>query len=150
MSRVFDDNSETARATMSNRPHVSAMIERLYADAKGQWWGCNWKSEDGPQKLNLCDMRSLQANLMAEATSGEEAAAWEQATLYLKLVEADAQTAERHAEKAVSLVLAGDFARALDEMNAAVTLESQYRDCIVWKRMRDEIAALVESMPDSF
>lgn len=131
---------------MSNRPKTSALIERLYADAKGRWWGCNWRVEGGPQNLNLCDMRAYHANLLAEATSGEEAAAWQHAMSFLKQVEADAHNAERHAAKAVSFVLACDFANALIEINAAVTLESQHRESVVWKRLRDEITALAHPM----
>ena len=132
---------------MSDRANTIAFIERLYADAKGRWWGCNWLSEFGPQHLSLCDMRAYQANLMAEATSGEEAAAWKQATSFLKRIEADAHDAERHATKAVSFVRACDFAKAMTEINAAAALETRHRKCVVWKRLQDEITALACPIP---
>ena len=79
---------------------------------------------------------------MADATAGDEAAAWEDATSFLRQVEVDARNAEEHAMKAAAFVLAADNAQALIEINKAVDLESKHRDSVVWKPMRGAIAAL--------
>lgn len=117
-------------------------VTRVYESATRQWWGCNWRTEFGSRKLNLCDVRSRQARLMANATSGDESSAWEQATRYLAEVEVDARNAERAAAHAISMVDNGRWRDALSEMDIAVKLESKYRESIVWRPLRNEITAI--------
>ena len=84
---------------------------------------------------------------MANATSGDESHAWEQATRYLVEVEVDARNAERAAAQAISLIENGRWREALYEMDIAVKLESKYRESNVWRPLRDEITA-IQSAPE--
>ncbi len=94
-----------------------------------------------PLRLDLKNMRSRQARLMAEATSGKESEAWYAAALYLAQLELDARTAEQLALEAVTLTEHGQWSSALERAESAVQLEAKYRPSETWRLMRDEIAA---------
>ncbi len=127
--------------TLDSRHPARDSIMQTHALAISQWWGCNWQTQYGPRKLNLLDMRSRQARLIAEATSGEEAKAWDAATTYLHEVESDAAAAEMAATDAISLVNREQWPAALAAIEKAVALETKYRQSVVWHPLRDEIAA---------
>ncbi len=86
-------------------------------------------------------MRSRQAKLMAEATSGKESEAWHAASRFLAQLETDAAAAEQLALEAIDLVEHGQWAAALELANSAVQLEAKYRPSQIWQLMRDEIAS---------
>lgn len=130
--------------TLDSRHSTRDSVVQTHALATGQWWGCNWQTQYGPRKLNLLDVWSRQARLIADATSGDESSAWEAATAYLRDVEFDAAAAERAAENAVSLVRRGQWRAALTAIEKAVALETKYRQSVVWRSVRDEIAAGID------
>ncbi len=116
---------------------------QFYASATGRWWGCNWQAEFGPLKLRLQNVRARQALLIAEATSGAESAAWDEATRYLAQVEADAKAAERAAAEAISFARDDRWEKALAAIEVSLALESKYRPSITWRPLHDEIASRV-------
>ena len=79
---------------------------------------------------------------MANATSGDESHAWEQATRYLLDVEFDAKNAERAAAQAMSLANEGQWRDALLAIEISVKLESKHRQSTVWRSLRNEIAEI--------
>lgn len=122
-------------------------LKLSYEEAKGKWWGCNWQTKHGPRRLLLKDFRAKQARLMAEATSGEEAAAWDAAARYLVQVELDAKAAENAAADAIAFAMNESWGAALRSMDAAVRLESKYRISETWKPLRDVIASQASMEP---
>lgn len=127
--------------TLDIRHPTRDSVVQLHARATTQWWGCNWRTQYGPRKLNLIDVRSRQARLIADATSGGESSAWDAASTYLRNVEMDAAAAEVAAAEAVSLVRRGLWESALAFSDSAVALETKYRQSVTWRPLRDEIAA---------
>lgn len=134
LPRIYTGN------VLSTQHPTSDSIDSAFAQATGVWWGCNWKTEHGPRKLKLCDLRSRHARLIADATSGAESRSWMLASEYLAEVESDASRAESAAAKAMSLVVEGKWDEALSALELAVALESKYRISVTWKPLRDEIA----------
>ncbi len=130
--------------TLDRRHPTLDTVVEAHALATKQWWGCNWRTQFGPRKLNLRDVRSRQARLIANATSGEESSAWEAATEYLVGIENDASDAEVAAAKAVLLVRRNSWRKALGAIDEAVVLETKYRHSIVWGPVREEIAAGID------
>lgn len=55
------------------------------------WTGCDWPTEFGPLRLNLCEIRSRQARTAASATRGPESQQWLEAAQWLESVEKDAE-----------------------------------------------------------
>lgn len=136
---------KNAMVNILDRPHPTLdTVAQVHARSMTQWWGCNWQTQFGPRKLNLHDVRSRQARLIANATSGDESSAWDAATEYLSDVENDAAAAEHAAAKAVSLVRRGQWHKALTTIDEAVALETKYRQSVVWRPLRDEIAAGID------
>ena len=80
------------------------------------------------------------ARLLAEATSGEESAAWAAASQWLERVERHAREARRAASEAVELVGIQQWALARMRIIEACELESQYHTELVWEPLRDLIA----------
>lgn len=117
----------------------SEIQQRLYEIACDQWTGCNWRTAFGPLRLNLMGMRSRQATLMAEATSGEESAAWSDAVDFLSRVENDSRLACNAARCAVVLAAKGEMLEAIAEADRAVALEAKYHDPVVWSPLRNAL-----------
>lgn len=118
------------------------MLTTLYADTCGVWQGCDWHTRFGTLNVDLCRLRSQQTRLLSDATSGEEAQVWEEATGWLRQIEHDAQAAETAAGDAVQWVRELDFNRAEQRMREAVNLEAKYRTAIVWGPLATLIAEL--------
>lgn len=116
-------------------------IMKIHAMATAQWWGCNWHTQYGPRKLNLFEVRSRQARLIADATSGDESRAWDVASEYLRNVEADAAAAEVAAAEAIAMIGQEQWNAALSAIESAVALETKYRDSLTWSPLRNVIAA---------
>ena len=114
-------------------------FQQLYDAAIKQWTGCNWRTDLGPLRLNLMGIHSRQARLIAEATSGEESVAWEEATKFLSQVEVDSRAASKAAENAIRLIAEGKLAEAIADAERAIALEAKYREPKVWKPLRDAI-----------
>jgi hypothetical protein len=114
--------------------------ERIIRRAASRWTGCNWQTEFGPLRLNLMGMRSRQASLMAEATPGEESAAWQHAAQFLLAVEADAESAATVGQNAVRLLAEGRRGEAIEQAKRAVALESKYRPSEAWQPLVECLA----------
>lgn len=106
------------------------------------WQGCDWHTQFGALKVDLRRLRSQQTRLLSDATSGEEAHVWEQATGWLRQIEHDAQTAETAAGDAVQAVQKLDFDWAEERIREAVNLEAKYRTAMVWGPLATLIAEL--------
>jgi hypothetical protein len=118
-----------------------AQIARTFSRIVRTWTGCDWPIQFGKLGLNLNGLTSMQAALMAGATSGEESAEWRRACRWLASVEHDAQKAERFARTAADLAIRGRPDEAMEAMKHACQLEAVYHDQLVWQELRDALAA---------
>lgn len=91
------------------------------------WSGCDWPTEFGSKKLNLCGLTSQQALLVANATRGDEAECWREAASWLHQIESDAAEAGRFIERAGNAEVSGDLALAEHYLVRAAGLENRYR-----------------------
>jgi len=110
-------------------------------EAKLAWQGCEWITEFGPQRMNLCGLRSRQASLAAKATRGEESKCWKEAALWLETVERDAARAAELAEFAIQAAQQNEFQKMQRLLMDAIALEQKYRIAIVYtdvKRVCDQ------------
>ncbi|MCA9140314.1 MAG: hypothetical protein KDB00_26265 [Planctomycetales bacterium] len=94
--------------------------------ARDSWRGCDWVTEFGPRRLNLCGLQSRQALLAAKATRGDESQCWKAAADWLILVEKDANHAGEIALGVIDMIHRGDVSAASRLLDRAVTLESKY------------------------
>lgn len=116
------------------------VIQNAFEQAAGRWSGCVWYAPNGPKGVDLCNLRSNHTRLLADATSGEESAGWEAASLWLQTIENDAFLAEKHAAKAVELAQLGDLVGASDLIRLSVALEARYRKPQLWNELQQLIA----------
>jgi len=119
------------------------------AAASGKWTGCDWCTQFGPTRLDLRDLHSSQANLMAQATAGSEAADWRDAVTWLKRVEQDASQAESEAQTATRLARSGKLRDALQCADRACAIEARYRKPFTWRPLRDAIEAALSKVDRS-
>jgi hypothetical protein len=120
--------------------HLAEAVERAFDQACGVWTGCDWPTSFGVTGLDLCGMTSHQALLMARATAGAEAADWREAVHWLRLIEADAESAEEAARRAAGAAARGDLTAAAREAQSAWDLEARYHPQPVWADLRDAVA----------
>jgi hypothetical protein len=118
-------------------------VLRAFLGATGQWTGCDWPTEFGSLPVNVQGLTAAQVQLLARATSGEEAAQWQAVYRWLAGLEKEAREAEAHAEAAVALARAGQWLEALESANRAVALEAVYHQRPVWQPLREAIQASV-------
>lgn len=123
----------------------STQLRDILQSARCRWLGCQWRTAFGPRRLNLMNVRSQHARIIAEATPGEESTAWYEAYQYLLSVENDARLATTAACEAVELANAERYGEALAQIERAVSLERLHREPTTWVSLRDEIAALSEA-----
>lgn len=128
------------RTGMTRDQFVDA-VERAFSQACGGWTGCDWPTTFGVTGLDLCGMTSYQALLMARATAGTEAADWREAVRWLRLVEADAESSEEAARRAVAAAARGDVTAAAREARTASDLEARYHPQLVWADLCEAIEA---------
>jgi hypothetical protein len=127
--------------------HVTAIdpllgaIARAFAAASGKWKGCDWSTQFGRSRLDLNGLGPSQAQLMARATSGSEAADWRAAVAWLAEVQQDARQAESEARTALQLVQCGRLDEALQHAVEACTIESRHHKSLIWKTLRTAIEA---------
>jgi hypothetical protein len=112
---------------------LPAAVEHVFHRARGRWIGCDWPTAFGETGLELNGLTSGQASLMARATSGLEASDWRAAVMWLRLIEVDADGAERAARRAVEHAARGDLGAALRHAKAAEELEARYHATPVWR-----------------
>ena len=122
---------------MSYLCEIPLQLINLYAAGANRWRGCDWKTEFGPARLNLANLRSVQLHLLVSATAGQESQNWAEAESWLQQVEKDAYLAEDAAYRATRQYIAGDLPGAVASINEACDLESQYHHELVWAPLRD-------------
>jgi hypothetical protein len=121
-----------------------------YVQNAGKWYGCDWPTAFGVNKLDLNGLRPSQAALLTRATAGSEAADWRAAAEWLAQVERDAKQAEAKAAKAAELAEAGKLTEALRLAEEACAIEGRYHTSLVWQPLRKAIAtALAEEQRGS-
>lgn len=108
--------------------------------AQAAWSGCNWKTEFGVARINLCGLRSQQVRLAAQATRGAEATCWQAACHYLETVERDARQAAELARRSIDKWHLGDIESARQLLDDAIALEAQYRPPIAYASLRELIS----------
>lgn len=111
-------------------PHAAIRI--AYQAGHGKWAGCDWTTAYGPRRLDLAGIQARQARLIANATTGDESKAWNEAAQWLDDVEHDAATAETEALIALNLVDVGQLAEAEQHAFQACQLENRYQRASVW------------------
>jgi len=143
----WDSGAEIMASVLEQRRQAPGRddLARLYRQSQRQWQGCAWPTSFGPAGLNLQGLRSEQAQLMANATAGQEARTWKKAAAWLREVEADARKADDCAALALQHALAGDLDRAGLYAEQAWTLESKYRLPAVWGPFREALLAATEA-----
>lgn len=114
-------------------------IDSAFQAASGRWRGCDFVTEFGVSKINLKDLRSSQALLLARATSGQERMDWHAAVTWLEVVERDAAAAEAEARHAVDLARAGLLVEALEHASAACEIEQKHHQRLVWRPIQQLI-----------
>jgi hypothetical protein len=112
---------------------IDPVLAEIVSRSLGRWTGCDWTTAFGPLGLNLHGLKAEQAQLVANATSGREAAVWRDAVGWLRQVEIDACEAQTHANLAVEWARLGNFELALTHAGHAFELEARYREPVVWK-----------------
>jgi hypothetical protein len=117
----------------------------LFARSSGEWVGCDWPTVFGTNQLNLQNMSTSQAVLMARGTAGAESEAWWEASRWLKLVEKDADQAESEARIAVGLFEAGSWEEALIHVHNACEIEARHHRQLVWQPLHDAVERAVHS-----
>lgn len=134
---------------MNHRDPQYLLAETL-SQARGRWRGCDWTTNFGRFGFNLKGIRSRQAQVLADATCGNESDCWMEAYRWLSQVERDARAAESAAQSAVKHVQAHDLESALSCIQYAEAMESKYRQACVWSPMTSMITQLYHaSQPDS-
>jgi hypothetical protein len=100
------------------------VISRAYAEATGEWVGCDWPTRFGCTRLNLQGWKADEAEAMARVTVGaDEGADWRSAAVWLARVEKDATDAEEQATLAVAAAYAGRWRSALEHARVARIIE---------------------------
>lgn len=125
---------------MHSSDELTKQVQRVYRATENSWNGCDWPTNFGTRGLNLGGLKSKQTRLLKEATSGAESQAWDEATIWLEQVEADARRARSAASVAVELIEQQDLAMALVRITEACELESQYHQNLAWGPLRDLIS----------
>lgn len=118
------------------------LIAEMFTVASERWKGCDWSTQFGPLRLDLRGLRSGQAHLLAEATSGQESECWESAARWLRQVERDSQDAKSAAKAAMQHLERHDFTIAMRCIHLAVSLESKYHCPAVWQPLAKYMAEL--------
>ena len=131
-------------AVETNRPMVEktelVRLQQLVTRASSGWTGCNWQTAFGPRQLNLAGIRAYQAQVIAEATPGEESQAWADAARWLRVVEHDAKLAATHGKQALQFASSGDALAARTQIVFAIGLEAKYRSPIAWPAVWSALA----------
>lgn len=118
-------------------------VEQVYTEACGKWTGCDWPTMFGDTKLELNGVTSGQALQKVRETSGVDATDWREAVRWLRLIEADAETAEKSAHLAVEKAACGDLTGALRHARIAEELEARYHAVPVWRKLVTTIEAAI-------
>jgi hypothetical protein len=126
---------------LTGMPLSRTQITRKFRQIARSWTGCDWPIQFGKLGLNLNGLKSAQATLMAGATSGEESAEWRRAAKWLAGVEHEALQAERLARNAVDLAVRRCPHEAVEAIEHACHIEAKYHDHLVWRELRDALAA---------
>ncbi len=105
--------------------------------AQAAWSGCDWETEFGVSRINLCGLRSQQVRLAAQATRGAEASCWQEAFHYLETVEREARQAAELARRAIEKWNLGDRESARKFLDEAIALEAQYRPPIAYANLSE-------------
>lgn len=111
-------------------------LSLAFAQAAGVWVGCDWPTEFGGTSLNLENLSSAHAVLMARATADKEADAWWEASRWLARVEQEALEAEREALAAVQAGKANQWVAALTHARGACDIEARYHNELIWQPLR--------------
>lgn len=114
-------------------------VKAVFEKNRQRWHGCHWDTAFGPLQLQLKGLTARQAQILANATAGEESLAWHQAARWLDHVERDAQLAESEAALAVQLALAQQFDQAMHHARRACELQREYPELHVWNALFDVI-----------
>jgi hypothetical protein len=118
-----------------------------YLQAVGKWAGCDWPVQLGSRTGNLQGLTATQAQLLARATAGQEAAQWRAACSWLGYLEEQAEEAEAEAAAAVALARGGQWREALGRAERAVAIEAAYHQQLVWQPLREAIQAGLAAGP---
>ncbi|MGB4707327.1 MAG: hypothetical protein WBH28_02620 [Fuerstiella sp.] len=112
------------------------LVHKAYQSASKKWQGCDWYTEFGALKLNLCGLTAAQAFRVSRATCGNESREWALAGKWLQSVEDAAAHAENLASQAMSAILADNLLLAAEFIEKAVEVEAVWHETPVWGELR--------------
>ena len=121
-------------------------IERSCLHARRTWTGCCWPTCIGPRRCDANGLTSSQVAVLANATIGEESAAWTEVASWLRSVEYDARLAAEAGLRSIEAARAGQLEEALRYANAASLREQKYAFPNGWKQFRQLVDDLVTAI----
>ena len=127
----------------------TSILNQALGAAQSAWVGCDWDTEFGDRKQNLRGLRSRQAKLAAQATRGAESIRWWAACRFLERIEQDARVAASLAAKAVAQWQRGDLVAALNHLDQAIELESNYHPPQVYPLLRQRMVQVTQPTANS-
>jgi hypothetical protein len=129
--------------SVNEKSKIIDQVEAFFVEAENRWVGCDWDTDFGPLKLDLNRLTAERATVLANATSGQESQAWNDAADWLAKVESDAAEAKLLATQAVAHCRKRMWQLALSTMEYACTIESAYHSELTWQPLRDLIASAI-------
>jgi hypothetical protein len=150
VTRAQDDSVLTCEVFLAEQRKAEklARVEAAYNEASGEWTGCSWTAPhecgDAVVDADGLDGTEDAEELASQFRDGDEFRyewnmAAQKAIKYAAECTAAAAEAEERAAEALLAAQNGDWDRALDLANEAVSLESEYGDCPAWGPFRNRI-----------
>ena len=146
VSSILPPITKLTVPSVNKNRNTFSRIEATFVELDNKWTGCDWDTEFGSAGLNLRGLTANRANVLANATSGEEANAWSDAKYWLVNVENDAAKAKSLAAEAVTQYCKQSWDVALELIERACTIESAHHTKLIWQPLRDLIALPVEQV----
>jgi hypothetical protein len=111
-------------------------LERSCLHARRKWTTCCWPTCLGSRRCDANGLTSSQLTALANATVGEESAAWSEVASWLRVVELDARLAAEAGMRSIEAARAGHFEEALRYANEACLREHKYGYPMGWLQFR--------------
>ena len=112
-------------------------VHDAFAAGAANWITCDWPCHCPRLNIDLCGLKSIDAQRMARATCGKESMAWQNAFQFLLMVEEKASQARDCAERAVAAAERGDFHLACRLAEDACRIETEWHPQPGWKMLAD-------------
>lgn len=118
-----------------NTPLHLQPVHEAFATGAANWTTCDWPCHCPQLNIDLCGLKSINAQRMARATCGKESMAWQSAFRFLLMVEEKALQARDCGERAVAAAERGDFHSAWKLAEDACRIEAEWHSQPGWKTL---------------